>query len=204
MKIYKEIYDLDDFEFWGPAEDTMRDLSDDDKKEVFEAIEETYPDGLTETELNDILAYDDDWIRDIVGYDYSNYESKEDMEEEQTEYIVDVLKKVFPDYDEEDMESFANSIVEDGDYDSYDNEGLCRNFIDECGEDHANDVLYDYTDGQWETQREDFIENNWDYYLSDEENFAKFDEYLNEDEEYQQAMKESDEELQEDIKRDEN
>ena len=172
-------------------------------KAVFEAIEESYPDGLTETGLNDILCYDDDWIRDIVGYDYSNYESKEDMEEKQSEYIIDVLKEAFPDYDEDDMESFANDIVEDGDYDDYDDKGLCRNFIDEYGEDHASDVLYDHTDGQWETQREYFIENNWDYYLSDEENFSNFDEYLKEDDEYKQAMKESWDEIEEDGKRDE-
>jgi hypothetical protein len=200
MKIYKEIYDLDDFEFWGPAEDTMRDLSDEDKKVVFEAIEETYPDGLTETELNDILAYDDDWIRDIVGYDYSNYESKEDMEEKQIEYIVDVLKGAFPDYDEEDMNNFAECIVEDGEYDNYDDEGLCRNFIDECGEDHANSVLDDEISG-YDDQKKTFIENDWDYYVTDEKNVEDFREYLNEDEEYQQDLKESWDEICEDDKR---
>jgi len=203
MKIYKEIYDLDDFEFWGAAEDTMRDLSDDDKKAVFEAIEESYPDGLTETELNDIIGYDDDWIRDIVGYDYSNYDSIEDMEEKQTEYIVELLKGVFPDYDEDEMESFAEEIVESGDYDDYDDEQLERAFIDEYGEDHASDVLYDHTNGDWTDQRDNFIENEWDYYKSDEENFANFDEYLKEDEEYQKEMKESWDEIEEDGKRDE-
>lgn len=203
MKIYKEIYDLDDFEFWGPAEDTMRDLSDEDKQTIFEAIEETYPDGLTETELNDILAYDDDWIRDIVGYDYSNYDSKEDMQEKQTEYIVDVLKDFFPDYDEEDMEAFAEQIVDAGEYDDYDDKGLCRNFIDECGEDHANSVLDDEISG-YDDQKSNFIENDWDYYKTDEENVKAFREYLKEDEEYQQDLKESWDEIEEDDKRHEN
>ena len=201
MKIYKEIYNLDDFEFCGPAFDTIRDLSDDNKKTIFEALEESYPDGLTETELNDIIAYDDDWIRDIVGYDYSNYDSKEDMEEKQTEYIVDLLKGTFPDYDESEIETFAEGIIDSGDYDDYTDEQLERAFIDECGEDHATEALSDYTDGDWVDQREWFIENEWDYYKSDEENFTKFDKYLSEDEEYQQALKESYDEIDEDDKR---
>jgi hypothetical protein len=202
MKIYKEIYDLDDFEFWGPAEDTMRDLSDEDKQAIFESIEETYPDGLTETELNDILAYDDDWIRDIVGYDYSNYDSIEDMEEKQTEYIVELLKGVFPDYDEDEIETFAEGIVESGDYDDYDDEQLERGFIDEYGEDHAIFVLDNEISG-YDDQKESFIENDWDYYATDEKNVEAFREYLKEDEEYQQDLKESWEEIEEDGKRDE-
>ena len=201
MKVYKEIYDLDDFDYWGQASYTMHNLSDDDKKAVFEALEEDYPDGIEETQLNDILAYEDDWIKDIVGYDYSNYDSKEDMEEEQTDYIVELLKSVFPDYDENDMESFAEEIVEAGDYDDYTDEQLERGFIDEYGDDHATDVLHEHTDGEWDEQASSFIENNWDYYSSDEENIKEFDDFLKNDEEYQNAMKESWKEIEEDDKR---
>lgn len=202
MKIVNEISSLDDFEFWGPAVETVNSMSDEVKETVFNAIEDTYPDGLTETELNDILAYDDDWLKEVVGFDFEEYDSEEDMEEKQIEYIVDVLKDFFPDYYEDDMESFANGIVEDGDFGTYDDEGFCRNFIDEYGEDHANFVLDNEISG-YNDQKELFIENDWDYYATDEKNIEAFREYLKEDEEYQQDLKESWNEIEEDGKRDE-
>ena len=200
MKIVNEISSLDDFEFWGSAVETVNSMSDEVKKMVFDAIEDAYPDGLDETSFNDILAYDDDWLKEVVGFDFEEYDSEEDMEEKQTGYIIDVLTEAFPDYNEEDMESFANGIVEDRDYDAYDDAGFCRNFIDEYGEDHANSVLDDEISG-YDDQKESFIENDWDYYATDEKNVEAFREYLNEDEEYQQDLKESYDEIDEDDKR---
>lgn len=203
MKVYKEIDSLDEIEFWGPAVTTIDELSDNDKEIVFDAIDECYPDGIDETKLNDILAYDDDWIRELLGYDYSEYDSKEDMYEKQEEYIVDLLKKAYPDYDEEDMEAFAEQIVDAGEYDDYDDDGLKEDFISEYGEDHARDVLMSHTDNEWENQIEEFISDNWDFDKPDDENIAIFDKFLEEDEDYQAAMKESWDELEEDVKRDE-
>ena len=203
MKIYKEIYDLDDFEFWGLAVETVNSMSDEVKKTIFEAIEEIYPDGLDEISFNDILAYDDDWLKEVVGFDFYEYDSEEDMEEKQAEYIVNFLKEVFTNYEEEDIESFADDIVSSGDYDEYDDDDFCRNFIDEYGEDHANSVLDDEISG-YDDQKESFIENDWDYYATDEKNVEAFRKYLNEDEEYQQDLKESYDEIDEDDKRHEN
>lgn len=204
MKVYKEIDSLDEIEFWGPAVTTIDELSDDDKEIVFDAIDECYPDGIDETKLNDILAYDDDWIRELLGYDYSEYDSKEDMYEKQEEYIVDLLKKAYPDFDEDDMQAFAIYVVEkEESYDDYDNDGLKEYFISKYGEDHARDVLMSHTDNEWEDQIEEFISDNWDFDKPDDENIAIFDKFLEEDEDYQAAMKESWDELEEDRKRDE-
>ena len=200
MKVYNEIYDLDAFNFWGQAESTMKLLSDEAKETLFEAIEEQWEDGIEEQELNDILAYDDDWIKDVLGYDYENYNSKEEMKEEQTQYIVDLLQGEFPDYDGDEIESFAKDIVDSGDFGEYDDAQLERAFVDECGEDHANSVLDDEISGYYD-QKESFIENNWDYYATDERNIKAFREYLNEDEEYQQDLKKSYDEIDEDDKR---
>lgn len=200
MKIVNEISSLDDFEFWGPAVETVNSMSDEVKNNVFEAIEDAYPDGLDETSFNDILAYNDDWLKEVVGFDFYEYDSEEDMKEKQTEHIVNFLKEVFTDYKEEDIKSFANDIVSSGDYDEYDDDDFGRNFIYEYGEDHANSVLYDEISG-YDDQKESFIENEWDYYATDEKNVKAFRDYLNEDEEYQQDMKESYDEIDEDDKR---
>jgi len=67
MKTYKET-DLEDFDAWSGAKDTKQTIIDNDKCEEFEAfIEDLYPDGLSETQLNDILWFDSEWIFESLG-----------------------------------------------------------------------------------------------------------------------------------------
>ena len=62
--------DFSSYEPWGPAESTYTRIEDEDKLEEFESLmEELYPDGIDETSLNDILAYDSDWVFDMLGMD---------------------------------------------------------------------------------------------------------------------------------------
>ena len=201
MKVFEEIYSLDDFDFWGPAVQTVNLMSDKVKKTVFEAIENVYPDGIDNVQLNDILAYDDDWLKEVVGFDFTEYKSKEDMKEKQTEYIVKTLKCSFSDYDEDVMNAFAEGIVDAEEYDDYVDKGICQAFIDDYGEDHANNILDDEISG-YDDQKSDFIDTYWDYYKTDEENVKAFRDYLEENEEYQRDLKESWDEIDEDEKRD--
>ena len=54
---------LDEFEAWAGAIDTQELILGERKERDFEClIEELYPDGLTATELNDILWFETDWI----------------------------------------------------------------------------------------------------------------------------------------------
>lgn len=67
MKIYQEI-GLQEFKAWSGAVDTQDTIINEGLSEEFDAmIEELYPDGLTETELNDILWFEDDWIYESLG-----------------------------------------------------------------------------------------------------------------------------------------
>ena len=60
MKVYNENLNLRDFEAWSGAKDTQAAIIEAGKDEDFEAfIEEMFPDGLTETRLNDILWFED-------------------------------------------------------------------------------------------------------------------------------------------------
>lgn len=61
MKIYNEI-DLIEHEPWGGAEWLFNRLTDSEMQTVQAVIEEIYPDGLTSTQLNDILWFDDEII----------------------------------------------------------------------------------------------------------------------------------------------
>ena len=68
MKIYKEINSLLDFEPWSGAKSTWKKLVDRDCAErAIEILEESYPEGLSETAFNDILWFDSEWLYKMLG-----------------------------------------------------------------------------------------------------------------------------------------
>ena len=67
MKITSEM-SLKNFKAWSGAKDTLNKLIELDKCEELEFIlEDLYPDGLTDTQLNDILWFEDKWIYETLG-----------------------------------------------------------------------------------------------------------------------------------------
>ena len=75
MKITYEL-DLNRFEAWSGAIYNLNRIKKAEKTEEFEMIlEDIYPDGLGETELNDILWFETDWINEMLRL-------KEEEEEE--------------------------------------------------------------------------------------------------------------------------
>ena len=67
MKITSEM-SLKNFKAWSGAKDTLNKLIELDKCDDLEFIlDDLYPDGLTETQLNDILWFDDEWIYETLG-----------------------------------------------------------------------------------------------------------------------------------------
>lgn len=71
MKIYKEIC-AGNLETWGGAADNIERLNLQEIKQILELLEELYPEGISETELNDFFWFDTDTIADWLGY--SNWE----------------------------------------------------------------------------------------------------------------------------------
>lgn len=68
MYIKTELNDLADFDAWSGGEHTKCKIIEADLGvEFMEALEEHYPDGLTETELNDVLWFEDGWCYELVG-----------------------------------------------------------------------------------------------------------------------------------------
>jgi len=68
MNIYKE-ENLSNFEFWSGAKDTAEYLTDDELDQIEEILDELYPEGMDETELNDLFWFEDDLIAEWLGYD---------------------------------------------------------------------------------------------------------------------------------------
>lgn len=67
MKITSEM-SLRNFKAWSGAKDTLNKLIELDKCEDLEFIlDDLYPNGLTDTQLNDILWFEDEWIYETLG-----------------------------------------------------------------------------------------------------------------------------------------
>ena len=68
MKTYNENTTLENFEAWSGAKDTKETIINHNKQNDFDSlIEELYPDGLSETDLNDLLWHDTDWVYNSLG-----------------------------------------------------------------------------------------------------------------------------------------
>lgn len=69
MKIIIEDKRLRDFEFWSGAKDTVSKLTSDDLDTIENILEDAYPDGMTETQINDLFRFDTDIIAEWLGYE---------------------------------------------------------------------------------------------------------------------------------------
>ena len=80
MKTFNENTTLVNFDAWSGATDTKERVIQEGKADEFDnLIDELYPDGLSETQLNDILWFEEDWIFEMLGI---SDEEEEDEEEE--------------------------------------------------------------------------------------------------------------------------
>ena len=67
MKIYSE-KSLNDFEFWSGAKDTVKYLTEDELNQIENILEDCFPDGMDETEINDFFWFEEDTIAEWLGY----------------------------------------------------------------------------------------------------------------------------------------
>ena len=67
MKVYEEL-NLKDFESWSGATETKNIIIQAGKEEEFEElIEELFPNGVSATELNDLLWFDQEYVLNTLG-----------------------------------------------------------------------------------------------------------------------------------------
>lgn len=84
MKIYSE-QSLADFKFWSGAETTAQRIWEEQGSEGFDQLEEIledlYPDGIDETDLNDLLWFDADTVYEWLGIEDEEEDDDEDDED---------------------------------------------------------------------------------------------------------------------------
>ena len=66
MKIYKE-ESLRNFEFWSGAKDNANELTSAQLDEVENILEGMYPEGMDETQINDLFWFDFDTVKEWLG-----------------------------------------------------------------------------------------------------------------------------------------
>lgn len=68
MKITSSIHGLRNFQAWEGARHTLDKVEAADMlDELEEVLEDIYPDGIDEMELNDLLWFDPEWIYETLG-----------------------------------------------------------------------------------------------------------------------------------------
>lgn len=67
MKIYSE-KSLNEFDFWSGAKDTVKYLTEDEINQIETTLEDCFPEGMSETEINDFFWFEDDTIAEWLGY----------------------------------------------------------------------------------------------------------------------------------------
>lgn len=68
MKIYSE-KSLQNFEFWAGARDTADELTGKELDYIETELEVQYPDGIDETDLNDLFWFENDYLAELLGYE---------------------------------------------------------------------------------------------------------------------------------------
>ena len=121
--------DLDRFEGWSGADDTLYRVRSEGKIGLLEQIlDDTYPEGMTETELNDLLRYESETIlHEWLGLDTvdsiddeikEKEEELQDLEDAFQEYVEDEeltpeeRNEIWENEYKEDIESLKEEIAE--------------------------------------------------------------------------------------------
>lgn len=94
--------DLNSFQAWSGAKDTLDRIRCEGKCEELEnVLEELYPDGMTETELNDLLWFDSESVYEWLGIRSEEQIKKEIKEAE--EELAEVQSNLEDDLDDDEL-----------------------------------------------------------------------------------------------------
>lgn len=124
MKVYYEL-DLENFKAWSGAEDTLDRIYNEGKIGTLEAIlEDLYPDGIYETQLNDLLRFDSEqvyeWLdirsESVIEQDIKDAkEELSDLKEEVSDLVAEYNDECIGIADWERKELWDNDYKDDYD-----------------------------------------------------------------------------------------
>lgn len=196
MTITQEITSLSEFEAWSGGKDTLDRLTSEQQEQLISYLEDAYPEGMSDTELNDFLWFEGELINEWLGIDkdgnkigseewarhiiqehlsdneYLDFDSSRDMEE-------DYINTAFPEdeyYDEgqvtDDFETFCFNEWHDDmirrilEYDESANQDGVTAWIDDNFIESDIEPWNDFKD-RYDEWREDG--ESWHEYMNPEE-----------------------------------
>ena len=68
------------FEFWSGAKSRAELLTEEELDQIEAQLEEFYPDGMEDTQLNDLFWFDFDWVASLIGETEENILAREEEE----------------------------------------------------------------------------------------------------------------------------
>ena len=104
--------DLNSFQAWSGAKETLERIQREGKCGLLEQIlDDIYPDGMTETELNDLLWFDSESVYEWLGIRSESQIEKEieEAEEELEEKLSDLEFDLDDDLTEEERKDIIES-----------------------------------------------------------------------------------------------
>lgn len=105
--------DLDSFKAWSGAVNTLDRVRREGKCTELEAIlEDTYPDGMTETELNDLLWFEADTVYEWLGM-RSETQIRAEIKDAESE-LEDLQNDLAYDLDDEELTTEERADIIDG------------------------------------------------------------------------------------------
>ena len=103
--------DLNRFEAWSGAKETLERIQREGKcTELENILEELYPDGMTETELNDLLWFEPETVYEWLGI-RSEGQIEKEIEEAEAE-LEDKISDLEFDLDDDLTEEERKDIIE--------------------------------------------------------------------------------------------
>lgn len=81
MRIYAD-FNIESFGAWSGAVDTKENIIKAEKADLFNSlVDDIFPDGCTETQMNDFLWFEDSYIYELLGLNEDGEEPDEEDEE---------------------------------------------------------------------------------------------------------------------------
>ena len=75
MKIYKE-ENLSNFEFWSGAVANAEEFTLEELDRIGEELEVENPDGMDETEINDLMWFEPEYLASLIGLEWDSETGK--------------------------------------------------------------------------------------------------------------------------------
>lgn len=67
MRVSKEL-NLTSFDFWSGAKN--HEFTRSELEQIENSLEDLYPDGMEETEVNDLFWFEEEFLCELIGVDY--------------------------------------------------------------------------------------------------------------------------------------